>query len=539
MKKTRLTLFFLFLVITSCADREAMLALLDQAEQQNRDYVPFTTDSLALVLTDYFDSHGSPNERMRSHYILGCTYRDMGDAPHALQCLNDAAACADTTAADCDFKTLSRVFGQIGELFGNVTAPESELKYYKLAEKAALHAKDTLAAINFLEAQYGAYWMFGHTDSILYVCDIARQMYNEIGKRESAAITRAMAADAFMAKNDYANARKSIHVYEKESGLFDEKGNIRKGYEMYYDIKGRLLYGEGKTDSALTMFNKLLSYRNDITCCEAAYHGLLDVYERKQNADSTAKYSRLLAMINDSSNIVKSSSELVKVQSLYDYSHMKDEVEHKNRTNLIYKAVVTFIIIVFLIATVAAYRYIRAKRRVYRERLDTKRKEHLEALNRFHETEKLLTEARNSMEKNERELKESKQLLSEQNKNKLRTQIDECQRMLNTSIIADFHTLTKRREVPSTEQWKDFHNTFAKCMPTFSLYIDRQEFSLSEREKTTCKLIKLYFDEADIILLMNLTPQKMTNTRASINKKLFGGIGARGIEEGIRNLLIS
>ena len=52
----------------------------------NADYVPFTSDSTMLQVVDYYDSHGTPNERLRAHYMLGCVYRDLGEAPHALDC---------------------------------------------------------------------------------------------------------------------------------------------------------------------------------------------------------------------------------------------------------------------------------------------------------------------------------------------------------------------------------------------------------------------------------------------------------------------
>ena len=73
---------------------------------QNKCDTVFRSDSLQIVLTNYYDHRGTPNERMIAHYLLGRAYSDMGEAPRALQCFQDAAACADTTAADCDYHTL-------------------------------------------------------------------------------------------------------------------------------------------------------------------------------------------------------------------------------------------------------------------------------------------------------------------------------------------------------------------------------------------------------------------------------------------------
>ena len=37
-----------------------------------------TDDSLAQALALYFDAHGTPNEQMEAHYLLGRTYADRG-----------------------------------------------------------------------------------------------------------------------------------------------------------------------------------------------------------------------------------------------------------------------------------------------------------------------------------------------------------------------------------------------------------------------------------------------------------------------------
>ncbi len=60
------------------------------AKAMNKGYISFTSDSTMKEVTAYYDSHGSNYEKMTAHYLLGCAYRDLGDAPQALACLNDA-----------------------------------------------------------------------------------------------------------------------------------------------------------------------------------------------------------------------------------------------------------------------------------------------------------------------------------------------------------------------------------------------------------------------------------------------------------------
>ena len=81
-----------------------------RAKAQNKAFVDFTTDSIAKVFTDYYDSHGTTNDRVLAHYLLGCTYRDMGETPRVVNCYMDAIEVADTAAPDFDFYTLSSVY---------------------------------------------------------------------------------------------------------------------------------------------------------------------------------------------------------------------------------------------------------------------------------------------------------------------------------------------------------------------------------------------------------------------------------------------
>jgi len=93
------------LVACDCGRSGEMSSLLDRADSLNRNYVPMTDgiDSLLLEAVEYYDRHGTPNQRMRAHYLLGCSYRDLDDAPQALHCYQDATDAADTLDSDCDY----------------------------------------------------------------------------------------------------------------------------------------------------------------------------------------------------------------------------------------------------------------------------------------------------------------------------------------------------------------------------------------------------------------------------------------------------
>ena len=134
-----------------------MLSQLEELERQNLAGSLMTNDTLAISLCDYFDSHGTPNERMRAKYILGRTYYCLGELPHALELYYEAADCADTLDINCDYAKLSRIHAQSANIFHKEVQPRSELKELKLAEYYAWKGKDTLMAIECYAQRADAY----------------------------------------------------------------------------------------------------------------------------------------------------------------------------------------------------------------------------------------------------------------------------------------------------------------------------------------------------------------------------------------------
>ena len=233
-----------------------MLRQLEALEQANRDDSLMTNDSLAETLVAYFDKHGSANERMRARYMLGRTYYDLGEFPHALETFLEAADCADTLSSDCDYAKLSRVRAQMALIYESQVLPWSQLKELRMAEYYANRAGDTIQAIECYSQQAGAYEYLKMPDSIIIVMDNASEMFAKVHRYDRSAQVLAMAIIPLIDKGKLEVARKYINIYEKNSGFFDEQGNILKGRQIYYYIKGYYYLAVSKIDSAELMFRK-------------------------------------------------------------------------------------------------------------------------------------------------------------------------------------------------------------------------------------------------------------------------------------------
>ena len=105
-----------------------------RAQAQNKAYINFSTDSILKEVVDYYDTHGTANERMTARYMLGCAYRDMEDAPAALKYFNLATDIAEQDRSNCNPTTLMKIHSQMGGLYQNVGAYDMALSEDSIAE---------------------------------------------------------------------------------------------------------------------------------------------------------------------------------------------------------------------------------------------------------------------------------------------------------------------------------------------------------------------------------------------------------------------
>ena len=133
---------------------QQMRRLLLLTNAQNKCDTVFRSDSIQRLLVDYYEGHGSVNDRMLAHYLLGRAYYDMGEVPAALESLQKAAECADTISKDCDHRQLSRVYAQMAEIFYKQQLYREQLKYERKASRCAWKTKDTLSALMCYEQEY-------------------------------------------------------------------------------------------------------------------------------------------------------------------------------------------------------------------------------------------------------------------------------------------------------------------------------------------------------------------------------------------------
>ena len=508
--------------------RQKMRLELMRADAQNKSYVNFTTDSVMREVTAYYDAHGTAQERMRAHYLLGCTYRDMGDAPRALECYHDAIDKADTTSADCDYKLLSRVYGQMAVLFQDAYLPYNQIEQLKNSCHYALKAKDTLGAICSYDYMGSAYYLLDNYDSCIIINEKSSYLFAKHGYKIQSARSLGLLSSVYVDKNDLNNAKRCIETYEREGGVFDQYGNIEKGREIFYYNKGMYLLSCNKLDSAEYYFRKTLSSGVDKNNRVAGCNGLIELYRKLGNNDSIAKYSNMCQSLYASINKDIMSQTLPKMQSMYDYSRYKYLAEKKEQETLYLKMLIGIYILFFAATICVTFLYLRAKR----EKRKIAQAELLFKLSKLQHTkddlEILLSDSNKKFEKLISSKNTQIEILEKElglHKIELST-LDE--RIKKTEISQKFSHLLKSLNEPSKQDWDALEAMFNDKLPFFSQFIYSKFPKLSNEDLHLCMLIRLGYRPLEISVLMGISQGNITNKRRRLLNKIYNRDGKPG-----------
>ena len=345
------------LMIGCTGNKAQMLQLLEELEATNRAGKELLNDSLAEELVDYFDRHGSSNERMRSRYMLGRTYYFMDELPRALEIYNEAADCADTASADCDYKVLSRIHAQKAVIFNMQVQPRSQLKELRHAVYYAKKGMDTLQAIECFAQQSTVYELLKKNDSVSIITEKASKLFEQIGEFDRANQIVGLEISALLDMDEVEKAGHCIKKYESSSA-FDSLGNISRGIEIFYYVKGKYYLSVGKMDSAEYLFRKELEEGKDLNNQIAGCKGLQRVFERKEIPDSIAKYANLGYTFNDSAYSLSEMQNIQRLQASYNYNHKKQLAEQKAReAERAWLIVVILSLIVFIVGIIFGRKY--------------------------------------------------------------------------------------------------------------------------------------------------------------------------------------
>ena len=311
---------------TGWAESQRMRHALLTAKAMNKAFVDFTTDSVMREVADYYDSHGTANDRLLAHYLLGCTYRDLGEAPRAVDCFHDAIDAADTTASDCDYRTMGFAYSQMANVYHKQLLLTDEIESRRRASYYATLTRDTFLVLNSQKLSVGAYILLNKKDSAELIIKKVLERSYQNGYTQAALQSSTLLMHLYIDRPDKLSELKAlIDNYEAKSKMFDEHHELPPSKRLYYFYKGKYFEGIHHYDSAEYYYRKISLSGVTSVALDPMYKGLLSVFTKRHQPDSIAKYAQLYCEANDSS-IVKKDQELTAQKAAsYNYVHYQKE----------------------------------------------------------------------------------------------------------------------------------------------------------------------------------------------------------------------
>ena len=491
----------------------------------NKAYISFTSDSIMKEVVDYYDRHGSANERMLANYVLGCVYRDLHEAPLALEYYNKATEQADTTAADCDYGTLYRVYSQMGFLFSKQYLPYQELNAFDKAEKYAYLAKDTFNAIVNYQNQGEVYAFLGKKDSVIAINLQAAKLFKKHGNDYVAAIAFGCNYNYYIEKKDSIDAKKAFEAYNSTG---------YEGNSNYEDAKAYVLYQKGtyylfvnKQDSAYDNLSLSFKMCKSYSIKAATTKALAQYYAKVNQPAMAMKYALQSSEYNDSDLIGVRKTQLQQVQAMYDYSRNQEiaknaEQKAERSTRMNYMIVLSCLMLFLLLSY------------IYRKQIAIKKKKIAVSKLLYEDSllklKRLQDERAKLVAENDNKL--AQVIIEKENTiSKLKTEITHIQERYSLSSVSDADLILKDssiykkikfievhpKEKMCEEDWKELADTIEEVVPNFIPVLKNK---LNDKDYQICLLVRLGFSTSLVARLLGLSDAAISKSRKTMLKKI-------------------
>ena len=496
----------------------------------NKACITFTSDSVMKEVVDYYDHHGSANERMLANYVLGCVYRDMHEAPMALEYYNKATEQADTTAADCDYGTLYRVYSQMGFLFSKQYLPYQELNAFDKAEKYAYLAKDTFNAIVNYQNQGEVYDFLGKKDSAIAINLQAAKLFKKHGNDYAAAIAFGCNYKYYIEKKDFINAKKAFEAYNSTG--YEGNSNYEDAKAYVLCLKGTYYMFTGQLDSACYILQQSLKFCKSFSNKAATTKALAHYYAKVNQPSLAMKYALQSSEYNDSDLIEARKTQLQQVQAMYDYGRNQEiarmaEQKAKRSTQMNYMIVFACVILFLFLSYIYRKQLALKKKRIAASKLVYE--DSLLKLKRLQEEKAQLVAEKD---------KKLAQIITEKENaiSKLVSEIHDIQNRYSLSSMSDAYLVLKNSSIykkiqcieahpleeMTEEDWTELADTVEELIPNF---IPMLKNRVSDRDYRICLLIRLGIPASLMARLLNLSDAAISKSRKTMLKKLCGKVG--------------
>lgn len=503
----------------------------------DRAYIPHSSDSIILPILNYYKQTDDLH-LPETYYYAGRIYRDLGDAPQALDYFNNTLDALPSSSDSYSLK--SKVYSQIGTLFLYQDIYDEALKMFKEAFHYDLLLEDSVGMSYDLRDMATSYRCLNQIDSAIYYYGKANDLALALHQQRFVSMIQSQMAGLYIQLKKYDLAKQFLQSSLSYQHKADKSGIFSVAAKYYHQL--------GTKDSAVYYYTQLLDF-GTIYAKQAAHWGLAELAIDNNHEQDAIPHLRAYMQCVDSIRKITDREAIRQMRSVYNYKLREKEIAHLKSKNEQTKLIIISLLSLCAILASITFAYIqyfklkqlqltirlkkikRLKDKLYSRSVqfieENKRKiEELEIMERkFLEVDQINTTLKE-------QLNAQKELIIYTNK-QIRLDLNRREQSQAVLFKSEIYLHIQRqlkindrsKRMLSDEDWKELEKLVNSTYNGFkeNLY---DIYNLSLFEYRVCLLIKINIQPIDIGKLTEHSKESISSTRRRLYEKVFHIKGA-------------
>ncbi len=457
---------------------------------QDKADLPLTSDSLILDILQYYEHGGDPNKLPEAYYYAGRVYRELGDAPQAIDYFQKAQTTLDTLDlrelpvpnAKRYEKLKGIILAQKGYLLRNQHLYQEALDCFNQAYTYNSLVLDTIGMFLDLKDAGGVLSAARDNEQAIHYFDLAAQLAAEYSDSINLDLLTAQKCQCLIWLKRFDEVAKCLQTFQPRI--------TRANFQFMSNMYGEYYWKIGESEKAVPYFKKLYEM-GSVYARKNATLWFSDFEMKRGNAKEALRYMAEFSNLELEVRKLRDEEMIALSNSLYNY-HLREQenllLKAKQEALKIRLRFLSIIAILLIIALFYIIRYEKNKRQ--------------DMASHYEQLQYLLA----SMEAD----KEQRQSLVNAGMSALRSS-DTYQMIMEKC---------RDGKALRPEEWKIVEQTIQQHLPNFLTNL-KGVYKFSEVEWRASLLMKYGIPVADIATAVSRSKDCIYSLRSRLHKKAF------------------